>query len=209
MVEIRPIERRLCAFVETYRRRNNGISPSYAECGVHLGFTKAGVCKLVDRLERVGLARRTGTVRARSLTLTPLWDRIRSREFDRETNPMVAEVVEESPELFRDFTDDDWDQLYSMRGMGGSLTREGVVRAAREIPENRLALEEAAMLLVNGSTRDQLLETIQRLKDGVTVSLGRGGSRRTEEGGNDECDVSRDHSRGRRRRERVAAESGD
>ena len=41
------------------------------------------------------------------------------RRFDRQTNPVVAEVIEEHKELFRGWTEADFDELHSRVGAGG------------------------------------------------------------------------------------------
>lgn len=56
---------------------------------------------------------------------------------DRATNPMIQLICEESPELFDDFTTEDWDELYSSHGTGGALSREGVTLAAQRINQKR------------------------------------------------------------------------
>jgi transcriptional regulator with XRE-family HTH domain len=56
---------------------------------------------------------------------------------DRATNPMVDEARGQRPELFQDFTDDDWAELYSMHGVGGPLTYDGAIEAAAKINRKR------------------------------------------------------------------------
>lgn len=69
------------------------------------------------------------------------------RRFDRETNPGVAEVAEESPELFFGWTEETWDELYSTFGTGGALNRRGVTETARRINRKRKTLEQLEVLL--------------------------------------------------------------
>lgn len=59
------------------------------------------------------------------------------REIDRRTNPHIEEVSRDQPQLFQDFDDDDWRELYSLHGTGGPLTVEGVFRHAELINRKR------------------------------------------------------------------------
>ena len=69
------------------------------------------------------------------------------RRFDRFTNPVVQEVVGQSPELFAGWTEADFDELYSRFGEGGCLTAEGVAGAAREMNANRAMHDKLSVLL--------------------------------------------------------------
>lgn len=60
-----------------------------------------------------------------------------TKRIDRETNPMIAEVLSDHPELFRGFDENDWDELYSLHGTGGALTYEGVQKSAELINRKR------------------------------------------------------------------------
>ena len=62
------------------------------------------------------------------------------RSFDRLTNPMVEEVLENHGELFHGWTQADFDELNSRVGLGGPLTMEGALggRPAYE-PQTRTA----------------------------------------------------------------------
>lgn len=70
-----------------------------------------------------------------------------SAQFDRRTNPLVADVAAETPELFRGWTRGEWDELYSSVGTGGPLTREGVVEAATELNRNRETVRQLQIVL--------------------------------------------------------------
>jgi transcriptional regulator with XRE-family HTH domain len=69
------------------------------------------------------------------------------RLFDRESNPVVDEVVEQRAELFRDWTATDFDELYSRVGTGGALTRDGTVEIVATMNRNRDVHERVALLL--------------------------------------------------------------
>ena len=70
-----------------------------------------------------------------------------SRLFDRATNTDISEVHHELPELFSGWTDEDWDELYSTFGEGGSLNREGVVEFAQQINRKRETLHKLQVVL--------------------------------------------------------------
>jgi transcriptional regulator with XRE-family HTH domain len=69
------------------------------------------------------------------------------RAFDRETNPLVAEVIAEQPELFAGWNEADFDELYSRFGTGGALTRAGAAAAAGRMNRTRAVQEKVALVL--------------------------------------------------------------
>jgi transcriptional regulator with XRE-family HTH domain len=69
------------------------------------------------------------------------------RAFDRETNPLVAEVIAQHPELFAGWTEADFDELYSRFGTGGALTRAGAAAAAGRMNRTRAVHEKVALVL--------------------------------------------------------------
>lgn len=69
------------------------------------------------------------------------------REFDRATNPAVADVARERPAVFQGWSDDDWDELYSQFGVGGQLTPLGVLSAAESINEKRETIRKLHVVL--------------------------------------------------------------
>jgi transcriptional regulator with XRE-family HTH domain len=88
------------------------------------------------------------------------------RRFDRWTNPLVEEILEEHPEWFAKWTEADFDELHSHVGAGGPLTREGVVQTARRINRKRRLHEKLDVLMesshaeVAGGILDLLYEKI-------------------------------------------------
>lgn len=68
-------------------------------------------------------------------------------EFDRQTNPYVDIVRQQFPQVFAEFTQDDWDELYSSFGTGGALTEGGVLRTAEGIAKKRETLRRLSILL--------------------------------------------------------------
>jgi transcriptional regulator with XRE-family HTH domain len=67
--------------------------------------------------------------------------------FDRATNPIVDEVVQEQKELFHGWSEAEFADLYSRFGHGGSLTREGAFAAAHAINRRRAVQSQVALLL--------------------------------------------------------------
>ena len=59
------------------------------------------------------------------------------RRFDRQSNPLVAEVIETHKELFDGWTEADFDELHSRVGAGGALTAEGALAAVRQMNRKR------------------------------------------------------------------------
>src|SRR4051812_8490657 len=53
------------------------------------------------------------------------------RQFDRATNSLVDSCVVQHPKLFRDWSQADFDELYSRFGTGGQLTEEGILTASQ------------------------------------------------------------------------------
>ncbi len=49
--------------------------------------------------------------------------RLLYRRFDRQTNPLVEEVLQDQGELFEGWREADFDELHSRVGAGGALTR--------------------------------------------------------------------------------------
>ena len=101
------------------------------------------------------LARGLG-VSSNELFLDPA--RLLYRRFDRQTNPVVAEVVDDHPELFLGWTESDFEELHSRVGTGGPLTAEGTVTAAAEMNRNRSLHEKLALLLE--SSQAELIRSI-------------------------------------------------
>jgi len=101
------------------------------------------------------LARGLG-VPSNELFLDPA--RLLYRHFDRQTNPVIAEVVEDHPELFAGWTEADFDELHSRVGTGGPLTAEGAATTVSEMNRNRGLHEKLALLLE--SSQAELIRSI-------------------------------------------------
>jgi len=75
------------------------------------------------------------------------------RRFDRRTNPLVAGVIEDHPELFRGWTEAEFDELHSRMGAGGALTVEGTLAAAERMNRKR-DLHDKLDLILESSHAD-------------------------------------------------------
>jgi transcriptional regulator with XRE-family HTH domain len=69
------------------------------------------------------------------------------RRFDRQTNPVVADMIEYHKDLFRGWTETDFDELHSRVGDGGALTAEGALAAARQMNQKRDLHQKLDLLL--------------------------------------------------------------
>ena len=94
------------------------------------------------------------------------------QEFDRATNPVVSEVLQEQPRLFAGWTAAEMDELYSMFGTGGQLTRGGVEAAAESINRKRETIRKLQVVLETG-LKDQAVDLIDALYRLVQVPPGR------------------------------------
>lgn len=75
------------------------------------------------------------------------------RQFDRQTNPAVAELVRAQPDLFRDWSDADFDELCSHFGTGGELTPDGAMRVVMAIREKHAVHRKVALLLESSEAK--------------------------------------------------------
>jgi len=91
-----------------------------------------------------------------------------ARLFDRQTNPLVDEVVCAEPALFAGWTPAEFDELYSRFGTGGALVEEGVRAAAEQINQNREIHRQAALILETDQ-RDVLIGMVKLLYQKVSL----------------------------------------
>lgn len=69
------------------------------------------------------------------------------RRFDRQTNPMVQELIDSHPEQFSDWSEADFAELASRVGTGGPLTPDGALAAAQHINRKRELMARFCVLL--------------------------------------------------------------
>ncbi|GAB4152954.1 MAG: hypothetical protein Tsb009_29110 [Planctomycetaceae bacterium] len=82
--------------------------------------------------------------------------------FDRDSNPVVNETYEENAHLFTGWSADEWDELFSTFGTGGSLSASGVIEVAEQINKKRETLHRTQILL-----ETHLHDLTVRLIDGL------------------------------------------
>jgi transcriptional regulator with XRE-family HTH domain len=90
------------------------------------------------------------------------------RCFDRQTNPLVAEVVADRKDLFAGWTEADFDELHSRVGTGGALTAEGALEAARRMNRKR-ELHDKLDLLLESTHAELAAEILDVLHEKVVV----------------------------------------
>ena len=90
------------------------------------------------------------------------------RRFDRQTNPLVAEVVKDHKELFAGWTEADFDELHSRVGAGGALTVEGAMAAVCQMNRKR-ELHEKLDLLLESSQAEVAAGILNVLYERVVV----------------------------------------
>jgi hypothetical protein len=102
------------------------------------------------------------------------------RSFDRLTNPMVEQVLENHGELFHGWTQADFDELNSRVGLGGPLTTEGALAAVRLMNRKRElhgkldVLLESTHAQVAGEIIEVLYEKIALKPDSTLPPHGKG-----------------------------------
>jgi transcriptional regulator with XRE-family HTH domain len=93
------------------------------------------------------------------------------RRFDRQTNPLVAEVIETHGELFKGWTEADFNELHSRVGTGGPLTFEGALMAVHHMNQ-KLALHETLDLLLESSHAEIAAGILNVLYEKITAGSG-------------------------------------
>ena len=71
----------------------------------------------------------------------------RSAQFDRATNPVVADAIESYPNLFQHWTQADFDEFFSRMAVGGELTETKTLAAAKEMNARQELLYQVAVIL--------------------------------------------------------------
>lgn len=90
-------------------------------------------------------------------------------EFDLASNPAIAQVVQEHPDVFDNWSPSDFGELASRFGVGGELTAEGVAETARQMNCNREILRRAAVILETDDA-ETLRGVVKALYDKVTAT---------------------------------------
>jgi transcriptional regulator with XRE-family HTH domain len=92
-----------------------------------------------------------------------------ARRFDRATNTLVESVVAAYPAKFCNWSEADFDELYSRFGTGGQLTDAGVLAAADAANAKRELLRQINVILET-SDAELLAEFVELLYHRVTVA---------------------------------------
>jgi transcriptional regulator with XRE-family HTH domain len=95
--------------------------------------------------------------------------RVAPRMFDRATNSLVEACVAEHPKLFRQWSQSDFDELYSRFGTGGQLTEEGILAAAETANVKRDLWRQMSVVLESGEA-DLLSQFVGMLYERVTAT---------------------------------------
>jgi transcriptional regulator with XRE-family HTH domain len=72
------------------------------------------------------------------------------RQFDRATNTLVQSVVAAHSDLFTNWSDAEFDELFSRFGTGGQLTESGVLAAAEAMNAKRDVWRQVNVILESG-----------------------------------------------------------
>jgi transcriptional regulator with XRE-family HTH domain len=90
------------------------------------------------------------------------------RRFDRQTNPVIDQLVELHPEMFEGWGEADFDELHTHVGTGGALTFEGALATVRRINRSR-QLHRRLEVLLESSQAETIEGVINLLYDQVVV----------------------------------------
>jgi transcriptional regulator with XRE-family HTH domain len=93
-----------------------------------------------------------------------------ARQFDRATNTLVEAVVARHPELFANWSEANFDELYSRFGAGGQLSEAGVAAAAQAMNARRDLWRQIGVVLESGEAR-LLTEFVELLYRRATGTL--------------------------------------
>ena len=86
------------------------------------------------------------------------------RQFDRATNSLEENFAAQHPETFRNWSQADFDELYSRFGTGGQLTEDGISAAAEATNLKRDLWRRISVILESGETEllTQVVDVLYR-----------------------------------------------
>ncbi len=93
------------------------------------------------------------------------------RRFDRQTNPVVEDLLADDPRLFTGWGQADFDELHSRMGTGGPLTRDGARQAVQEMNRKR-RLHDQLDLLLESSQAEIVVAILAAMYEKVVVPEG-------------------------------------
>jgi transcriptional regulator with XRE-family HTH domain len=102
--------------------------------------------------------------------------------FDRATNSLVKDVVSRHLSTFENWSDADFDELFSRFGTGGQLTESGVLDAAEAMNIKRDVLRRVNVVLESGEAA-LLTEFVEMLYRRATEPRNGGGNNGAPKGG--------------------------
>jgi transcriptional regulator with XRE-family HTH domain len=76
--------------------------------------------------------------------------RFAPRQFDRATNTFVEEVIASRADLFENWSQGEFDELFSRFGTGGQLTPDGIIAAAEAMNSKRDIWRQVNIILESG-----------------------------------------------------------
>ena len=91
------------------------------------------------------------------------------RQFDRASNSLVEGVVADHADAFTNWSEADFDELYSRFGTGGQLTEDGILAAAQAMNAKRNVWRQVSVIL-ESSEADLLAEFVELLYRRATAS---------------------------------------
>ncbi len=92
------------------------------------------------------------------------------RQFDRATNPVVAEAIQQRPEVFEGWQEPDFDELYSQFGAGGELTLSGALESAKAMNRKREVMTKLAVVL-ESSEAELMSQIVEAFFQRVVVAV--------------------------------------
>ena len=94
--------------------------------------------------------------------------RLLYRRFDRQTNPVIEQIMETDRELFAGWSESDFDELHSRMGAGGGLTLQGARTAIRQM-NRKHELHEKLDLLLESSQAEAISGIVELLHDQIVI----------------------------------------
>jgi transcriptional regulator with XRE-family HTH domain len=95
--------------------------------------------------------------------------RLAARRFDRATNSLVESVVAGHQDTFANWSEAEFDELFSRFGTGGQLTEAGVLAAAEAMNAKRDVWRQISVILESGEA-ELLSEFVELLFRRVTAT---------------------------------------
>ena len=167
--ELTERQEEFCRFVDDYQQMHDGLSPSFEEIAHGMDLKdRCSARQHFHLIEKKGyVTQQPG--QTRSIRLTEKWRRYLNQKINALTNPMVEEVAAAYPELFAGWTAAQWEELRSIRGVGGEMTTQTVIEEARKITENREVVQQFQELLMCESTRQPTIEWLRQAYGEIDV----------------------------------------